>query len=106
MMGDEEVARSLIQRGCNIEIGDDDGDTPLDIAIMKGDLSMQNLIRQALDAQKSTSSGSTIPKPRPSKTDISDNDSSEKFSQLKIVESPETITLSKIPLQSLHPVSP
>jgi ankyrin repeat protein len=50
--GNEEWARSLINRGCNIEIGDDDGDTPLDIAIMMGNANMQTLIREALETRK------------------------------------------------------
>jgi ankyrin repeat protein len=59
--GDEETARSLISHGSNLEIGDDDGDTALDIAIMSGEANMETLIREALQARKSTSLGSTIP---------------------------------------------
>jgi ankyrin repeat protein len=104
--GDEEAARSLIRRCCNIEIGDDDGDTPLDAAIMKGNLNMQTLIRQALETRKSTSSESTKPEPRPSRTDTSNNKNlSEKLCQLTIVDSPETVTPPEIALQSLQQVS-
>jgi len=50
--GNEEGARSLISHGCNIEIGDNDGDTPLDTALMKGKANMQTLIREALETRK------------------------------------------------------
>jgi ankyrin repeat protein len=59
--GSEETARSLISHGCNIEIGDEDGDTPLDYAITWGKANMQPLIREALEAQKSAPLQSTIP---------------------------------------------
>jgi ankyrin repeat protein len=55
--GDEEGARSLISRGCNIEIGDNDGDTPLNTTLMKGKVNMQTLIREALETRKQTSLG-------------------------------------------------
>jgi ankyrin repeat protein len=48
IVGNEEWARSLISRGCNIEIGDADGDTPLNTALMMGKVNMQTLIREAL----------------------------------------------------------
>jgi len=47
----EEGARSLISHGCNIEIGDNDGDTPLDNALMMGNANMQTLIREALETR-------------------------------------------------------
>jgi ankyrin repeat protein len=59
--GSEETARSLISHGCNIEIGDEDGDTPLDYAITWGKANMQPLIREGLEAQKSAPLQSTIP---------------------------------------------
>jgi ankyrin repeat protein len=55
--GNEEEARSLISHGCNIEIGDADGDTPLNTALMKGKANMQTLIREALETRKQTSLG-------------------------------------------------
>jgi ankyrin repeat protein len=50
--GNEEGARSLISHGCNIEIGDNDGDTPLNNAIMLGNANMQTLIREVVETQK------------------------------------------------------
>jgi cytohesin len=55
--GNEEGARSLISHGCNIEIGDNDGDTPLNTALMRGKVNMQTLIREALETRKQTSLG-------------------------------------------------
>jgi ankyrin repeat protein len=47
----EEAARSLINHGCNIDIADDDGDTPLDGALMMGNVNLQTLIREALETR-------------------------------------------------------
>jgi ankyrin repeat protein len=65
--GDEEAARFLISRGCHVDIGDDDEDTPLDTAIMWGNVNMQTLIREALETKKSTSLGPTVPETGASK---------------------------------------
>ena len=101
--GNEVAARSLISRGCNIEIGDDDGDTPLDTAIMKGNSNMQTLIRDALEARKSIALGPTIPELGLSKTDSSGHkDPSERLYQLTIFDSPETIAPPENSSQTVH----